>query len=1033
MIYEIEVPDGRIIEVEGEPGQEELAVKKVREYLAKEAGGKIYNESQFDYQTGISDLALRAQLDTAETKEEKERVLSRYVGSSGFIYDSNGRLAVTPNGQRRLGLKPLNKNIIVDEEGISIADFADFAGTVGPIVGAIAALNPYGRTIKQLKPILKNDRLVRIGATALGSAGGKAAEEAFEIINATQMQDASEISKELLQEGIIGGASQGIFEVGGKALSALLGRKAPIVDIDIARAIAQGADPDEVADLSRRLGRTATFEDVKKAQESKQIATFDAAAVSQRALGRAIPGRIQAAAETVFGRTERDKELIKYGTGRLEKLLKDQGDVSASLEDFAQATQTGKLTQRQIEEIKRDLSTKANKSQQSLDEFINNAIKMIDNGALTNNPDRIAVGQLLRDQIKKAYDSNFGQFIDEEGKEVAGIFVKRAQEIDARIEAAGLREISSGLKIKLEPLIKKVDDLIKSNPGLELIQAVEGVRGGKIGVIRQILANAEKQGGMSIEGLSNLRSAMLAVQRSAGSEAKEVTRNIKLIVDDINKIFDELSEGSIVSIIQKSPGLRRTFGDEKNRMIRDLSDLEAEDIMADPSGLVPQVKTLIDITKDLKKYNADYRKAVRPFDNSIVAMIRKDAAYDSYDVDEIIKYVVKKDRPKILEGVLRAIPDNLSRERVKKEIQKDFIREALDSPNVKLDTGEVNPVAFANYFRRQLGSTRKVLFDDIPDLERVLNDFSKINRKIDAKKLEKIVDRIETKDLSKAVDDLVRNENKLHEAETDRLFRRIETAEPDEIVNLVFRNGQAGNIERLKNQVFKNKPEEFANLQQDSMRELLRLVQGPGKTVDEVFKPDALERALNAKGDATLKAMFGDETVKSLRSLVRDLRVMTASEGGGAGTLIAGAVAVNAFNISMLPTLAQLYFVGSILRNPSTVRRLAKSDAESVNYVMRAFKDAIRLIPPVLLGQEIADVGEDVSDFTEETLEDLDVDLDLGETTGQIREAIREIPRPPQVSLDLPEVKSIPTATLARRGPTLLPNPRDQEIAEFLS
>jgi hypothetical protein len=160
---------------------------------------------------------------------------------------------------------------------------------------------------------------------------------------------------------------------------------------------------------------------------------------------------------------------------------------------------------------------------------------------------------------------------------------------------------------------------------------------------------------------------------------------------------------------------------------------------------------------------------------------------------------------------------------------------------------------------------------------------------------------------------------------------------------------------------------------------------------------------------------------------------MTASEGGGAGTLIAGAVAVNAFNISMLPTLAQLYFVGSILRNPSTVRRLAKSDAESVNYVMRAFKDAIRLIPPVLLGQEIADVGEDVSDFTEETLEDLDVDFDLGETTGQIREAIREIPRPPQVSLDLPEVKSIPTATIARRGPTLLPNPRDQEIAEFLS
>jgi hypothetical protein len=113
MIYEIETPDGRIIEVEGEPGQEELAVKKVKEYLAKEAGGKIFNENQFDYETGIGNIGLRAQLDTAETKEEKERVLSRYVGSRNFIYDANGRLAITPNGQRRLGLEPIDKNIVV--------------------------------------------------------------------------------------------------------------------------------------------------------------------------------------------------------------------------------------------------------------------------------------------------------------------------------------------------------------------------------------------------------------------------------------------------------------------------------------------------------------------------------------------------------------------------------------------------------------------------------------------------------------------------------------------------------------------------------------------------------------------------------------------------------------------------------------------------------------------------------------------------------------------------------------------------------
>jgi len=999
MIYEIETPDGRIIEVEGEPGQEELAVKKVKEYLAKEAGGKIYNESQFDYQTGIGDLALRAQLDTAETKEEKERVLSRYVGSRNFIYDSNGRLAVTPDGQRRLGLEPTNKNIVVDEEGVSIADFADFAGTVGPIAGAIAALNPYGKVISKLKPLLKNDRAVRIAATGLGSAGGKGAEEGFELLNNTQLQDSSEIAGELLEEGTIGAVSQGIFELGGMGLYALLGRKAPIIDVDIARAIAQGADPDEVAQLSQRLGRTATFDDVKKAQEAGQIQTFTEAAVSQRALGRSIPGRIQAAAETVFGRTERDKQLLEYGTQRLTRMLEKQGDITASLDDFAQATQTGKLTQREVEQVLNDINAKKNLSQQALDDLINNAVKMIDNGALTNNPDRVRVGQALREQIKKAYDAKFGQYTDIEGNQIVGEFVKDAQAIDDFILKNGLGEINGTIKLDTQKLVTKIDKLLKKNPGLELYQAVEGVAGGKVGVIRNILSKVEDEG-MSIEALSNLRSAILAVQRGAGSEARQVTRLLKVIADDIDEIFENTAQGRLVSTYAKG-------------------DLTPQ-----------QTKALISATKQIREYNQRYRKAIRPFDNTLVAKIRKDATSDAYDIDEIYKHVLKKDRPQVLNRVLQAIPDQAGRAEAKSELQRNFVREALDSPNVRLDTGEVNPVAFANYFKRNLGSTQKVLFDNIPDLDRMLNDFAKINRKVDAKRLDKIVSRIEMKDLSKAVDDLVRNENALHKAETDRLFRRIESAEPDEIVNTLFRNGQASNINRMKDVL---EPETFSNIQQDSMRELLRSAKGPGKTIDEVFKPDALERALNSKGDDTLRAMFGEQGVKDLRNLVRDLRVMTASEGGGAGTLIAGAVAVNAFNIAMLPTLVQLGVVGSLMRNPAVVRRLAKSDSESINIVTQAVKDALRLTPPVLLGQELSDVGEDVSDFAEQTIEDADIDFDLGETTQQLREGIREIPRPPQVSLDLPEVQSVPTATVARRGPTLLPNPRDQEIAELLS
>ena len=156
MIYEIELPDGRIIEVEGEPGQEEKAVRSVKEYLAKEAAGKALNDTEFDYKTGIDNIRLRGQLDMAETQEEKESILRKYVGSQGFAYDANGRLAVTPLGQKRLNLSPTDKNIIVDEEGMSTGDFADFAGTIGPVAGAIAALAPQGRVLKFLKPFMES-------------------------------------------------------------------------------------------------------------------------------------------------------------------------------------------------------------------------------------------------------------------------------------------------------------------------------------------------------------------------------------------------------------------------------------------------------------------------------------------------------------------------------------------------------------------------------------------------------------------------------------------------------------------------------------------------------------------------------------------------------------------------------------------------------------------------------------------------------------------------------------------------------------
>jgi len=126
MIYEIETPDGRIIEVEGAPGKEKEAIAAVRKYLANETVSNDFDAENFDYQTGVDAPGLRAQLDLAETVEEKELVLTNRVGSQGFTRDSAGNFALTPSGLKRLGIRGgSDKNIIIDESGLAKGDFAD--------------------------------------------------------------------------------------------------------------------------------------------------------------------------------------------------------------------------------------------------------------------------------------------------------------------------------------------------------------------------------------------------------------------------------------------------------------------------------------------------------------------------------------------------------------------------------------------------------------------------------------------------------------------------------------------------------------------------------------------------------------------------------------------------------------------------------------------------------------------------------------------------------------------------------------------
>lgn len=1030
MIYEIELPDGRIIEVEGQPGQEEKALQTVREYLAKEGTAKLIEEEDFDYQTGIQNKFLRAQLDMAENIEEKEGVLQRYAGSNGFIRDLRGNLAITPIGQRRLISRGMldknqlsNKNIIIDEEGFSSADFADFGGTIGPLAGAIVALSPHGRLMKFMEPFLKSKRLARTAAAAIGTGGGQLGEEVFETVQGLQKESVGEILGESLKEAGIGGVSQGLFEGGGKALHALLGRKAPIQDLNISYAIASGADPAEVELLKNTLGRMPTYEDIKKAQAEGIIKTFTEAAVSQRALGAAIPGRIQAASETVYGRTERDKNLIKYGNERLQRFLEDLNDETLDLKEVGNAFRTGQLTKGEVDVLIKQMSDDAARTNKDVQEYVKNAIQQIDDGAFTLRPDRIGIGQKIRDDLQDIYNRQFGIIRNESGEEIAvGTFVERSRNIDDFLRTNGLDAVYGKININLSSLQREIENLVKRQPYLKDLSAIEQVPSNPVGALQRILKDAQKEGGMSIEALNSLRGSILAVKRASGVESKELGLALSTVEREINNIFRRLEKGGdFASLGLRATGKLEPVGISRGRGRPSAAQLDAEQQIAKQQA----AENMSQAVKMLRAYNRDYKEAVAPFNDIIISKIRKEAASGAFDVDQIYTQVIKKDYPTALNKVLNAL-DNTTRTEVKSELQKNVLREAV--ANSVDDFGVINPVSFTKFINDKLGSTKDVLFDDIPDLKLILSDFAKINTRLDAKKLSDIVELLEMKDFGNVVRKLVDAENAKHAIETDKLLTRISSADPDEIVPILFRNGQAGNIAKIKKIV---DPATFERIQQDSMRDLLNLAVGSGKRVDEVFNPEALERAINARGDAVLNEMFGKETTQALKSLVQDLRVMTAAEGGGAGTLIAGAVAVNAFNIAMLPTLVQLGVVGSVMRRPGVVRYFAKTDKQSVNIVMQAFKDALRLLPTTELGREIFDVGEQLGEAAGQIAEE----ANLGDITEQISREVQTIPRPRLTAqLDLPEVSAIPAQRSGIMSPSLLgTSPANIDIAQRLS
>lgn len=156
-------------------------------------------DDRFDY-SGVPNARFRAGLSRMDNDAERKRYLERAVGPDGYTQDRFGRLALTPPGLQKLGIKA-DRPRIVDERGLSRYDVADLAGDAPAIAGGVVA-----GTLAA--PVALP---AAIGLAALGAAGGKGFGEAAEALQGVNLQGPGETAVDLAKEGGSAALGEGIF------------------------------------------------------------------------------------------------------------------------------------------------------------------------------------------------------------------------------------------------------------------------------------------------------------------------------------------------------------------------------------------------------------------------------------------------------------------------------------------------------------------------------------------------------------------------------------------------------------------------------------------------------------------------------------------------------------------------------------------------------------------------------------------------------------------------------------------------------
>lgn len=987
--YRFRLTDDLTVPVEANSREE--AVRILKSEIAKKEASPLFDSIYFDYETGINVPRLRQALARQEKREEKENVLRAYVDSTGFTRTTKGDFAITPEGQRVLIEKGLldedqqsDKNIVIDENKFgSAGDYADFAGAIGPIAGAIAALSPQGRLLKGIQYLFKAPTVSRSIASGIGAAGGKAAEESVDVLQGFQDKDANELADLLGTEFTIGVTGQGLGELGAKAIGAFFGRK---VDSDVIRQkFIEGKkySLDDVLRFDKKLGRKATEKEIDRAAKRGEIEVFKFAALpTQTGLGRPIPGRFQEAGETVFGKKKRERETIGYNFQALEKLKRQIADQRAKLDEYSVFSEADSKVIAELKAKRTALEKAEENVTNDLKKLMNDLASSTGGFNSTILQGKKELGKNVQDTIAGAYKA-----IQDGHREAYGSIANR------------INKLNPEYTVDLTDIGMELDEILKRGRGIG-----EGNIPNVIKKLRnEILVNSK----YTLKDLVETRKILRAA------------RDTKVLSGDAVEALDQAYKAVNNKIIDLPNNLHTIKGD-KNKVVN--------------------------IIKDLNRENARYYKNHLPFDNAKVKKVMSEREIDGDDVYDLVFGI---NQAGDMKAIIQAIPIN-QRLPLRQKLLRRYMQEKSNAAVIDPKTGFIKPASFSNIILKDRKKLEPLLGNKSTEFFQAIDDFARLKPNLNSRELDEIISelsgRIPQLEATTGAPqsfvrfiDALKNKAKVSAEAADiqkaKIFDRIDSASPEEVVKIVFRPKSSDDILRVKNAVT---ADAFTDIQEQALEEIIKdSVQTGSTKLNDIFKPGNLERALTMYGDDTLEAMFGKDLTFSLKNFAKTLR-STAGEpsGGQAGALVAATVALNVFNVSLWPTVAMLGFYKQIFSNPRLVPLFAKQDKGSIAKVLDYFAQTITRGGFRDIYLQTIQAGEQATEglrALEETEEGQSIRGLLQESASELMNLGRETTQP-RLSADLgdlPEISPVAAPSQAPVSQSLLGgSPANIDIAQ---